>query len=115
METRSLRALVGFTPEGPATHDVFETGNLWSQLVCLERNQHLGPMGDPDSDAMFLVVAGEVVVQVGRRRKRLDQWETALASAGDEVTVTNASVDPAVVLVVAAPPPPPNGSGDLGG
>ena len=51
------------------------------------------------------MVAGEVVIQVTRSRKRLRQWATVLVPAGDEVTLTNASADPAVVLIVAAPPP----------
>jgi glyoxylate utilization-related uncharacterized protein len=53
-----------------------------------------------------LVVTGRVVVQVNRGRKRLEQWETTLVPAGSELTVTNATEDPAVVLLVASPPPP---------
>jgi quercetin dioxygenase-like cupin family protein len=107
VETRSLTDLVRFAPDGPNSETVFETAHLWSQLVCLDRNQHLGPISDPDSDGLFTVVAGEVVVQLNRRRRRLGQWDTVLVPAGDEITVTNASADPAVVLVVAAPPPTP--------
>ena len=54
---------------------------------------------------MFLVVAGEVVIQVDRGRKRVQQWSTVLAPAGGEVTISNASTEPAVILVTAAPPP----------
>src|SRR5947207_5893599 len=118
MEAKDLRDLVHFDPEGPATHDVFETEHLWSQLICLERTQRVGPIGDPESDALFLVVAGEVVIQVDKGRTRAKQWEAVLAPAGGEVTVTNASIEPAVILVTAAPPPAPsedtsnpNGSG----
>jgi hypothetical protein len=52
------------------------------------------------------VVTGRVIVQVNRGRKRLAQWETTLVQAGSELTITNATGDPAVVLLVAAPPPP---------
>ena len=38
--------------------------------------------------------------------KRLGQWESTLVPAGSELTITNATGDPAVVLLVAAPPPP---------
>jgi quercetin dioxygenase-like cupin family protein len=107
MDAVDLRDLVGFDPNEPARTDVFESERLWSELVCLERNQQLGPLSDPDSDAVFLIVAGEVVVQVNGRRKRLGQWSVALAPEGSEVSLTNASPDPAVVLVVAAPPPTP--------
>lgn len=107
MQTRDLREFVHFVPDGPLTFEVFETTRLWSQVICLDLNQQVGPVGDPGADAIFVIVAGRVVFQVGRRRKRLEQWEAGLVPAGDEVTLTNASEDPAVILVVTAPPPVP--------
>ena len=108
MDSRDLRDLVAFEAEGPARADVLESTHLWSELVCLDRNQQYGPLQDPDTDALFLVVAGEIVVQVERGRKRLKQWGDVLSPAGDEVTLTNASSDPSVILVVTAPPPTPH-------
>ena len=95
-----------FDEDGPHHEPLFESEHLWSEVVCLERNQALGTISDRDSDALVLVVSGRVVVQVERRRKRLEQWETALVPAGAELTVTNATGEPAVVMLVAAPPPP---------
>ena len=95
-----------FDENGPHHEPLFESEHLWSEVVCLERNQALGTISDRDSDALVLVVSGRVVVQVERRRKRLEQWETALVPAGAELTVTNATGEPAVVMLVAAPPPP---------
>jgi hypothetical protein len=112
MQSRDLADLVHFSPDGPRAETLFETGRLWSQLVCLDRGQALGPITDRTADGLFAVVAGEVVIQVARSRKRLRQWATVLVPAGDEVTVTNASPDPAVVLIVAAPPPAPAGIAD---
>ena len=105
MDARDLRDLVHFDPDGAATYELFETEHLWSQLICLERTQRVGPIGDPTSDALFVVVAGEVVIQVDRARKRVQQWAAVLAPAGGEVTISNASTEPGVVLVIAAPPP----------
>lgn len=105
METKDLRDLVRFSDEAATAHTLFETGRLWSQVICLERNQQHGPMSDPGADAILTVVAGEVVIQVNRTRKRIRQWGAVLARAGGTVWVTNASLDPAVVLVVTAPPP----------
>jgi quercetin dioxygenase-like cupin family protein len=105
VEAKDLRDLVVFSDEGPVHRELFESERLWSELVCLERTQQLGPISDPGSDAVLTVVAGEVVVHVGRGRKRLRQWGATMAPAGSAVTLTNASVDPAVVLIVAAPPP----------
>jgi mannose-6-phosphate isomerase-like protein (cupin superfamily) len=102
-----LRELVAFDEAGPTRSNVLESGRLWSELLCLDRNQRYGPVRDDASDAFFLVVAGEVVVQVNRGRKRMRQWNVTLAPATSEVVVTNASSDPAVVLVTTAPPPTP--------
>ena len=105
MEHRDLRDLVRFDEAGPRHEALFETAHLWSEVVNLDKNQSLGTIRDDDSDAIALVVTGKVVVQVDRRRKRLEQWEAAVVPAGSELFITNATEDPAVVLLVAAPPP----------
>ncbi len=107
MKAKDLRDLVRFSEDGPRHEPVYESEHLWSEVVCLDRNQGLGPISDPDSDAICLVVAGAVAVQVDRGRKRLEQWETVLVPAGSQLVIKNASLDPAVVLLVAAPPPIP--------
>ena len=112
MEAKDLRDLVRFAEDGPHHEPLYETAHLWSEVVCLDRNQSLGPVADPDSDALCLIVTGRVVVQVDRKRKRLEQWESALVEAGSELTLTNATAEPAVVLLVAAPPPPARGAED---
>ena len=106
VDAKDLRDLVRFDEDGPHHEELFDSEHLWSEVVCLERNQALGTIEDPDSDALVLVVTGRVVVQVNLGRKRLEQWETTLVPAGSELTITNATGDPAVVLLVAAPPPP---------
>jgi quercetin dioxygenase-like cupin family protein len=105
MKSKNLRDVVRFSSKAPVRSTLYETERLWSELVCMERNQQIGPLGDPGSDAVCTVVAGEVVVQLGRARKRLPQWGTVLVPAGTELHVTNATEEPAVVLLVAAPPP----------
>ena len=105
METRDLRDLVRFDEDGPRHEKLFEGKHLWSEIVNLDKNQSLGTIRDDDSDAIVLVVTGKVVVQVDRKRKRMEQWETTLVPAGSELFITNATGEPAVVLLVAAPPP----------
>jgi len=105
VKSKDLRDLVHFSPEGPHHETLYESAHLWSEVVCLERAQDLGPIADPDSDGLLTVIAGEVAVQVGLGRKRLGQWGSVLVPAGEELTVRNASVEPAVILLVAAPPP----------
>ncbi len=106
MDARDLRELVRFDENGPSHATLFETDRLWSEVVCLERNQSLGPIADRDSDGLVVVVTGQVVVQIDRGRKRREQWEAVLVPADSELTITNATSEPAVVLLVAAPPPP---------
>ena len=106
MKPRDIRDLVHFSDDEPRHETLFESEHLWSEVVCLERNQAFGPISDRDSDAIVLVVTGRVVVQVNRGRKRREQWEATLVPAGSDLTVTNATGEPAVVMIVAAPPPP---------
>ena len=105
VNAQDLRDFVFFQDEQVTRRTVFETERLWSEVVCLNLNQALGPITDPSSDAIFTIVSGEAVVQVDRRRRRLKQWRSVLVLAGSEITVTNASPEPLVVMVVAAPPP----------
>ena len=105
MRAKDLRDLVRFDPDGPRHERLYESDRLWSEIVCLEANQGIGPIADADSDAICLCVAGEVAVQVDRGRKRLPQWGSVLVTAGSDLVVKNASDEPAVILLVAAPPP----------
>lgn len=105
MLSRNLQDLVQFSDGGVRRETVFETGHLWAQLVCFDRNQHMGPVSDAEADGVFTILAGEAVFLVDRRRRRLKQWDAVLVPAGSQVTVTNASTDPLVLMVVASPPP----------
>jgi mannose-6-phosphate isomerase-like protein (cupin superfamily) len=105
VEQQNLKRLVHFSADGVRRETVFETDRLWTQVLCFERNQTIGPITDPGSDGVFLIVAGEAVFLVDGKRRRLEQWGTVLVPAGAEVTVTNASVDPLVVFLMTAPPP----------
>jgi len=107
VESGNLKRHVHFSPDDVHRETVFETANLWTEVLCFERNQTLGPITDDGSDAVFTIVAGEGVFVVDGRRKRLEQWGTVLVPAGAQVTVTNASADPLVVLLTASPPPSP--------
>lgn len=105
MEQANLTDHVQFEESEAARSRIFESERLFSQLLCLSRNQSYGPAGDPSSDAMLTVLAGEAAFQIGKRRARLKQWGSVLVPAGADLTVKNASPDPLVVLMVTAPPP----------
>ena len=110
--SRNLKRFVHFSPETVNRETVFETDRMWCEMLCLDRNQSVGPVTDQDSDAVFTVLAGEAVFHVDGRRKRLEQYGAVLVPAGSELTVTNASVDPLVLWLVAAPPPTPHSVSD---
>jgi len=105
VENRNLTRFVHFSPEHVNRETVFETEHLWTEVLSLDRNQTVGPITDHESDAVFTILAGEGVFMVDGKRKRLEQWGTVLVPAKSEVSVTNASTEPLVLLLVASPPP----------
>jgi glyoxylate utilization-related uncharacterized protein len=107
MDHAKLTDHVRFSEEGPERSTVFESDHLWSQVICLDRNQSYGPVTDPEADALLTVLAGECAVQLVKKRKRLGQWGAVLVPARSPLSVTNASADPLVLLLVTAPPPAP--------
>ncbi len=107
MDVKDLRDLVHFDEDGPRHQELFVSEHLWSEVLCLQRAQGVGPIADRDSDAICTVIAGEVAVQVDRGRKRLGQWGSVLVPKGSELTIRNASDEPSVILLIAAPPPTP--------
>ena len=105
MNTRKVTDLVHFEDDAARTEVLYETRQLFSQVVCVQGSQGIGPMSDASSDGIVVVLAGEIATQVGKARARMRQWESALVPAGEELTLRNASEEPSVVLLVLAPPP----------
>ena len=107
MKTLDIRDLVAFSDDEPRRRTLLEGAHLWSEVICLQGSQGIGPVRDDGADGILLVLAGEVATQVGRGRARMKQWEAIDVPAGQDLTVRNASDDPSVVLLVVAPPPDP--------
>jgi glyoxylate utilization-related uncharacterized protein len=105
VKTLDIRDLVHFSDDEPRRQTLVEGERLWSEIVCLQQAQGVGPIRDEESDGILVVLAGEVATQVGKGRSRMKQWEAVEVPAGLELTIRNASEEPAVVLVVVAPPP----------
>lgn len=105
MKTLDIRDLVQFSDDEPRRRTLTEGERLWSEIICLQGSQSVGPIRDDGADGVLVVLAGEVATQVGKGRARMKQWETVEVPAGLELTVRNASEEPAVVLLVVAPPP----------
>jgi glyoxylate utilization-related uncharacterized protein len=105
VKTLDIRDLVHFADGEPRRQTLVEAEHLWSEIVCLQEAQGLGPIRDDGSDGILVVLAGEVAAQVGKGRARMKQWEAVEVPAGLELTIRNASEEPAVILIVVAPPP----------
>jgi len=105
VKTLDIRDLVHFSDDEPRRQTLVEGERLWSEIVCLQAAQGVGPIRDDESDGILVVLAGEIATQVGKGRARMRQWEAVEVPAGMELTIRNASEEPAVVLVVVAPPP----------
>jgi glyoxylate utilization-related uncharacterized protein len=105
VKTLDIRDLVHFSDDEPRRRTLLEGERLWSEVVCLQRSQGIGPLRDEDSDGLLVVLAGSVAAQVGKGRARMKQWETLEVPSGLDLTVRNASGEPAVLLLVVAPPP----------
>ena len=106
MKTLDIRDLVHFSDDEPRRRTLVDGDRLWSEVLCLQGAQGVGPLRDEDSDGILVVLSGRVAAQIGKGRARMSQWETAVVPAGDELTLRNASEEPSVVLLVVAPPPP---------
>ena len=105
MKTLDIRDLVAFSDDEPRRRTLVEGSHLWSEVICLQGSQGVGPIRDDGADGLVVVLAGEVATQVGKGRARMKQWETVEVPAGLELTIRNASDEPSVVLLVVAPPP----------
>ncbi len=105
MKTRRVTDLVHFGDDDARTEVLYETERFFTQVVCVQGSQGIGPMSDPDAEGLVLVLAGEVSTQVGKARARMTQWESVLVPPGESLTLRNASPEPSVVLLVLAPPP----------
>jgi len=105
VKTRKVTDPVHFEDDAARTEILYETPQLFSQVVCVQGSQGIGPMSDASSDGLVVVLAGEIATQIGKARARMQQWESALVPAGEELTLRNASEEPSVVLLVLAPPP----------
>lgn len=105
MKTRNVTDLIHFNDDAPRTEVLHETDRLWSQVICLQGAQGVGPLTDDSAQGFVVVLAGEIAAQVGKGRARMKQWESVTLAAGEALTLRNASSEPAVVLLVLSPPP----------
>lgn len=103
VDTADLRDFVEFEEGQAVSREVFRSDRLAARVISVDVNRAYGPAADPHAAAILVILAGEAVFQVGRRRRRMKQWGSVLVPAGQEVVATNASGEPLVLLLVSAP------------
>lgn len=105
MEIRVLEELVAFDQEKMKKIPVFDSPLLFYDLYALLPGQVQKVHAHEGSDKVYLVLAGEVRVQVGEEQATLTTGQATRAPAGEAHGVWNTSEQPAVLLVVMAPRP----------
>jgi len=65
MKPLDIRDLVRFSDDEPRHQTLHESERVWSEVVCLQGSQGVGPMSDAASDAILTVLAGEVASRGG--------------------------------------------------
>lgn len=105
MEIRVLEELAEFSPEKMKKIPVFDSPYMFYDLYTLLPGQMQRVHTHEGSDKVYLVLSGEVRVQVADEQATLTTGQATRAPAGAEHGVWNASEQPAVLLVVMAPRP----------
>ena len=105
MEIQDLKHLARFNPERMAKIPVFDSPHMLYDLYALLPGQAQRPHVHEGSDKVYLVLEGEVMVQVGEEEALLSPGMAARAPAGQVHGVRNESSAPALLLVVMAPRP----------
>jgi quercetin dioxygenase-like cupin family protein len=105
IDSKSFASLRRFSSEKMQKLNVFETERFFLDVYCLSPGQEQKPHAHAASDKVYAVLEGEVEVRVGSESRSLAAGEAALAPAGSDHGLRNASSSPAAVLVFMAPHP----------
>lgn len=105
MEIRVLEELTEFSAEKMRKIPVFDSPYMFYDLYTLLPGQMQKVHVHEGSDKVYLVLGGEVRVQVGEEQATLIGGQAVRAPAGEQHGVWNAGEKPAVLLVVMAPKP----------
>jgi quercetin dioxygenase-like cupin family protein len=102
MKVQRFAELKRFAAERMQKVNLFEGERFLCDLHCLEPGQAARRHAHDDQDKIYVVLEGELVVQVGAATATLHPGEAVLAEAGVEHGVQNLSAEPAVALVFLA-------------
>jgi quercetin dioxygenase-like cupin family protein len=105
VERRKLGELIAFDPARMGKHRVFATDRTLTDVYCLDPGQEQLLHVHDESDKVVVVMAGQVLAQIGEERAEVAQYEAVLAPAGVKHGFKNLGPDPAVLLVFVGPRP----------
>src|SRR4029079_13931841 len=77
MKTRNVTDLIYFDDETARTEVLYETEQLFSQVICLHEAPGIVPVSARACGGVLVVLSGEVSAQIGRNRARMKQWVSA--------------------------------------
>jgi mannose-6-phosphate isomerase-like protein (cupin superfamily) len=105
MDHKDVFAAARFAPEKMQKINLFETGNFFCDVYCLEPGQEQKVHAHAREDKFYFVLEGEGAFQVGDEQQTLGKNQIVLAPAGAAHGVRNTSPTRLRLLVVMTPNP----------
>ncbi len=102
---KNIQSQLRFSAEKMQKSNLFETGNFFCDIYCLEPGQIQKPHTHEGADKVYFVLEGQGKIQVGEEEKVVKQNEICLAESGLVHGVKNTSNQRLTLLVFMAPNP----------
>ena len=102
---KNIPSQVRFSAEKMQKINLFETGNFFCDIYCLEPGQIQKPHTHEGADKVYFVLEGQGTIQVGKEEKAVGKNELCLAESGLVHGVKNTSDERLTLLVFMAPNP----------
>ncbi len=96
---------IRFSPDKMQKVNLFETGNFFCDLYCLEPGQRQKVHTHEDADKIYFVLEGSGTIRIGDEERVVRKNEICLAPAGLEHGVENTAARNLSLLVFMAPNP----------
>ena len=102
---KNIQSQLRFSAEKMQKSNLFETGNFFCDLYCLEPGQVQKTHTHAGADKIYFVLDGHGTIQIGDEEKIVEQNEICLAESGLIHGVKNTSNERLTLLVFMAPNP----------
>ncbi len=102
---KNIPSRIRFSIEKMQKVNLFETGNFFCDIYCLEPGQIQKPHTHDGADKIYFVLEGQGTIQIGNEEKAVEKNEICLAEAGLIHGVKNTSDERLTLLVFMTPNP----------